>query len=616
MFLSKVKKTLSTTKPTRFISYFHGVSNRPLIYSTIGAHLEKITHNFSNNLAVISQHQKKALTYQELFQEVTKIAASFRALGLKNHDRIGIYSPNCLQWYLVQLAASMANLILVNINPAYQASELEYALNKVECKALVTASKYKHSNYLEILEKIAPEIKTSTVGNLQSQKLPHLKILIKIDEKKTNGFLNFSDLLDFYDSSHMLELNKLKINPDDPTNIQFTSGTTGKPKGATLSHLNILNNGYFIGERVNFSSHDRICSPVPLYHCFGMVLANLGALTRGACVVYPSEGFDAKETLRAASRFECTSLYGVPTMFIECLNELERNRKMNQGKVQEKKVHHKITKQESKADPTQGIFEKESEFYDLSHLRKGIVAGALCPRVLMERLIKEMNLIELTNAYGMTESSPINHQISPQDTFEKKVTTVGKVLPHVEAKIIDEKGHTVPINTPGEVCVRGYSNMLKYWNDPEGTKKTFDNAGWLKSGDVGVVDEHGYLSIVGRIKDMIIRGGENVYPKELESFLMEMENVMDVQVFGVHDEKFGEEICAYIKLRDNQKAFNKASILEFCNTKIAHYKIPKYVRIVNEFPITITGKPQKFKMRDEMNILLKDTQKVLEFKLK
>lgn len=602
-------------KPLRTISYFHGVSHKPLLYSTIGAQLEKTTEKFANNIAVISQHQKKALTYQELFQEVTKLAASFRALGLKKHDRIGICSPNCYQWYLVQMAASMADLILVNINPAYQANELEFALNKVECKALVTASKFKSSNYLEMLDGMAPEIKTSEPGRLNSSRLPHLKTLISIDDKKLNGFYNFSSLMEFHDSSHMRELRKLKIDPDDPTNIQFTSGTTGKPKGAVLSHNNILNNGYFIGERLNYTPNDRICVIVPLYHCFGMVLGNLGAMTRGASVVYPSEGFDPKQVMRAVTRFECTSIYGVPTMFIECLNELEKNRKLSHGKTHEHKPHAPA-KKSKKENPIEGLFDKDSDFYDLSTLKKGIVAGSLCPKVLMERLMNEMNLSELTNAYGMTETSPGSHQTSPQDPFQKKVTTVGKVLPHVQAKIIDEKGDVSSINTPGELCIRGYVNMLRYWNDPEATKKTVDAAGWLKTGDIGVLDEHGFLSIVGRIKDLIIRGGENVYPKEVEDFLMEMENVLDVQVFGVHDEKFGEEICAYIRLKDNQKTFSKQKIVEFCDKKIAHYKIPRYVRIVNEFPVTVTGKPQKFKMREEMNSLLKDPAKANEFKTK
>ena len=600
--------------PFHSISYFHGVSTKPLIYSTIGSQLERTTHKFSSNIAILSQHQRKAITYQELYQNATKIAASFLALGLKKHERIGIYSPNCYQWYLIQMAASLANLILVNINPSYQATELEYALKKVDCKALVMASGFKSSNYLEILQGIAPEISASQAGNLISKKLPNLKILIKIDENKTNGFFNFSELQDLHDTSHILELKKLKISPDDPTNIQFTSGTTGKPKGATLSHMNIINNGYFIGERLNYTAQDRICISVPLYHCFAMVLGNLGALTRGACVVYPSEGFDAKETLKAITKFKCSSIYGVPTMFIECLNEIEKNKKKqdlpNQTK---KKIAQKLKQQTNSYEE---MFDNDPDFYDLSTLKKGIVAGSVCPRILMERLMNEMNLSELTNAYGMTETSPANHQTSSVDSFEKKINTVGKALPHTEAKIIDEKGNTVPFNTPGEICIRGYTVMLKYWNDEDGTRKTIDHAGWLQTGDLGIMDEQGFVTVIGRIKDLIIRGGDNVYPKELEDFLLEMDNVLDVQVFGVHDEKFGEEICAYIRVKDKEKGFRKESVGEFCKKKIAHYKVPKYVRIVEEFPVTVTGKAQKFKMRDEMNSLLRDPTKVLEFKIK
>ena len=607
------------TKNLRFpISYFHGLGNKPILYRTIGDQLEKTTHKFSNNIALISQHQKRAFTYHELFQETTKIAASFIALGLKKHDRIGIYSPNNYQWYIVQLAAAMADLILVNINPAYQANELEYSLNKVECKALITATSFKTSHYIKILEEIAPEIPKSSPGDLISKKLPFLKVLIKIDDSKTPGFLNFSDLSEFHDASHIMELNKLKskIDPDDATNIQFTSGTTGRPKGATLSHLNILNNGYFIGDRLNYTHLDRICVSVPLYHCFGMVMGNLAALTRGACLVYPSEGFNAKESLRAVTRFECTGIYGVPTMFIEYLNELEKNHKQFPSGSHKGLQQSSKPQDSSKKDPLAGLFDRDSEVFDMSHLKKGIVAGALCPRPLMERLIKEMNLTELTNCYGMTETSPVSFQTSSTDSFEKKTSTVGKVLPHLECKLIDDKGRTVAINTPGEFCLRGYSLMKKYWGDHEATHKTIDSSGWLRSGDVGVLDELGYLSIVGRIKDMIIRGGENIYPKEIEDYLMGMDNVMDVQVFGVHDEKFGEEVCAYLRLKDNSKIFEKKKVLEYCKKKIAHYKIPKYVRVVETFPITVTGKPQKFRMRDEVNLMLKDAKMVEELKIK
>ena len=481
---------------THSISYFHGIGSKPILYRTIGEQLELTSQKFSQNIALISQHQQKAFTYHELTQEVHKIAASFVALGLKKHDRIGIYSPNCYEWYLTQLAASLSDLILVNINPAYQVSELEYALNNVECKALITASSFKSSNYLQMLEEIAPEIRKSKLGELKSARLPHLQILIKIQDEKTAGFYNFSDLYEFHDSSHILELNRLrtKIDPDDITNIQFTSGTTGRPKGAALSHLNILNNGYFIGERLNYTHNDRICVPVPLYHCFGMVMANLAALTRGACLVYPSEGFNAKETLRAVSRFDCTSLYGVPTMFIEYLNENEKNKELYQNKPP---VSHKKTEKTKNQDALAGLFENDVEVFDMPNLRKGIVAGALCPRTLMERLIKELNLTELTNCYGMTETSPVSFQTATTDSFEKKISTVGTVLPHIECKIIDEKGRTVEINTSGEFCVRGYSVMKKYWGNHEATHNTIDGSGWLKSGDIGVFDEHGYLSIVG-----------------------------------------------------------------------------------------------------------------------
>lgn len=605
------------------ISYFHGVGLKPILYRTIGKQLEHTTQRHASALAMISMHQKKAFTYQELFQEVNRLAASFLALGLKRHDRIGIYSPNCYQWYLVQLAASMADLILVNINPAYQANELEYALNKVECKALVTATRFKSSEYLKILEEIAPEIKTSRSGSLNSIRLPHLKTLIKIDDEKTIGYYNFNEIMEFHESSHLMELNKIKghIDPDDPTNIQFTSGTTGRPKGATLSHVNILNNGFFIGDRLHYNQGDRICVPVPLYHCFGLVLGNMAAITRGACVVYPSEGFNAKDSLKAASRFQCTSIYGVPTMFIEYLNELDKNKQetaqptSSEAPKEQTKLNQKDL--ESYNSPHANLFQEPiNQRFDLSRLHKGIVAGALCPRALMERLMKEMNLTELTNAYGMTETSPVTFQTSANDSFEKRVSTVGKVLPHVECKLVDDKGRTVPINTPGEYCVRGYVNMIKYWNDPESTMKTINSAGWLRSGDVGILDENGYLSIVGRIKDMIIRGGENVYPKEIEEYLMGFENVMDCQVFGVHDHKFGEEICVWLRLRDPKKEFDKKRVLEFCKGKIAHYKVPKYVMVVDLFPVTVTGKPQKFRMRDDMNLILKDEKNVELYKIR
>ncbi len=539
-------------------SYVHGASPVPLIGETIGAHFDRITMKYREREALVVRHQNVRWKYGELRRRVDNLAAGLQRLGLAPGERVGIWSQNCAEWVLVQFATAKAGLILVNINPAYRRTELEYALNKVQCKALILSPAFKSSNYVEILQDVA-------IG------LPFLKTVIRLGNQKTPGMLNFDELtVDASDAEiEQLEALGRRLQFDDPINIQFTSGTTGSPKGATLTHHNILNNGFFIGEAMRFSERDRLCIPVPLYHCFGMVLGNLACVTHGATMVFPDGGFDPKSVLEAVQAERCTALHGVPTMFIAVLDH------------------------------------PEFERYDLSTLRTGIMAGSPCPVEVMKRVAGRMNMREVTIAYGMTETSPVSFQSSVDDPLERRVSTVGRIQPHIEVKIVDPEGHVVPRGDKGELLTRGYSVMLGYWNDHDKTREAIDAAGWMHTGDLATIDAEGYCNIVGRSKDMVIRGGENIYPREVEEFLYRHPKVQDVQCVGVPDDKYGEELCACVVLRPGMSA-SEEEIREFCRGQIAHYKIPRYVRFVDGFPMTITGKIQKYILRqniaDEMGL--------------
>ena len=546
-------------------SYAHGASDVPLIGETIGIHFDKVAARWPERDALIVRHQGVRLTYSEMQRKVDALAAGLLALGLEPGDRVGIWSPNNTEWALTQFATAKAGLILVNINPAYRLAELDYALNKVGCKALITADHFKTSDYVGMLGELAPEIERSAPGRLQAKRLPSLSALIRIGDGERRGYFRFEDVLAAGGERHRARVNELAstLQFDDPINIQFTSGTTGAPKGATLTHHNILNNGFFIGEAMKLTEADRICIPVPLYHCFGMVLGNLACVTHGAAMVYPSEGFEPLATLEAVDAERCTALYGVPTMFIAELGHPEFKR------------------------------------FDLSSLHTGIMAGSPCPIEVMKRCIGEMHMSEVTIAYGMTETSPVSTQTSADDPLERRVATVGRVHPHVEVKIVDAEGRIVPPGTPGEFCTRGYSVMPGYWDDAEKTAEAVDGARWMHTGDLATMDSEGYFNIVGRIKDMVIRGGENVYPREVEEFLFRHPKIEAVQVVGVPDQKYGEELCAWVKLKPGEAA-SPEEIQGFCKGQIAHYKIPRYIKFVDAFPMTVTGKVQKFMMREHM----------------
>ncbi len=550
---------------TTQLSFVSGVSEKPLIYQTIGNALEAAAQTFPQREALIVRHQNIRWTYAELLQRVDDLAAGLVALGFVPGDRVGIWAPNCAEWALTQFATARAGLILVNINPAYRTYELEYALNKVGCKGLVTAATFKSSDYLAMLAQLAPELDAAEPGKLSSDKLPHLRTVIRLGDDETPGCYNFAAISAMGGAAERQKLDELStlLQPDDEINIQFTSGTTGSPKGATLTHFNILNNGYFVGQAMKFTETDRLCIPVPFYHCFGMVMGNLNCVIHGSAMVIPSDGFDPALTLAAVSEERCTALYGVPTMFIA---ELDLPDFSN---------------------------------YDLSSLRTGIMAGASCPIEVMKRVVAEMNMSEITIAYGMTETSPVSFQSSTDDPLERRVSTVGRIHPHVQVKIIDSAGHTVPSGEKGELCTRGYNVMSGYWDDPYRTREAIDAAAWMHTGDLATIDAEGYCNIVGRVKDMVIRGGENVYPREVEEFLYGHDKIQDVSVFGVPDDKYGEQLCAWIKLKRGEHA-DEAEIKAFCQGKIAHHKAPHYIRFVEDFPMTVTGKLQKFIMRDKM----------------
>ena len=546
-------------------SYVHGASSAPLIGATIGSCFDDACARYASRQALVVRHQDLRLSYAELRERVDRLACGLIRLGLKRGDRVGIWSQNNLEWVLTQFATAKAGMVMVNINPAYRRAELEYALNKVGCRALILAAGFKSSNYLEMIGDLAPELASQAAGPLRAARLPGLQYVIRLGAEQTSGMLNFDSLLTRPTDGELDALAALgnDLQFDDPINIQFTSGTTGVPKGATLSHHNIVNNGHFVGEAMRLTPADRLCIPVPLYHCFGMVLGNMACVTHGAAMVYPAEGFDPLLTLQAVAAERCTGLHGVPTMFIA---ELDHPR-----------------------------FRE----FDLSSLRTGIMAGSPCPVEVMKRVVSEMNMKEVTIAYGMTETSPVSFQSSTEDPIDRRVSTVGRIHPHVEVKVVDANGRIVPRGEPGELLTRGYSVMLGYWDDPQRTAEAIDAAGWMHTGDMATIDEEGYCNIVGRIKDMIIRGGENIYPREVEEFLFRHPRIQDVQVVGIPDEKYGEELCAWIILREGQKA-NEDDVRAFCEGQIAHYKIPRYIRFVEAFPMTVTGKIQKFLIRKQM----------------
>ena len=547
-------------------SIARGAQEPPLIELTIGQMLAQTAAWHPNREGLVVVHQSIRWNWRELLERADALAAGLLGLGLEPGDRVGIWAPNCAEWVLTQFATARAGMVLVNINPAYRRSELEYALNKVECKALVMAPALKTSNYLEILGALAPELAGSRPGQLRAAALPHLRWVLRLGTEESPGMLRFADLPARGGEKDLVRLAQIgaRLRNTDSINIQFTSGTTGFPKGATLTHRNILNNGFFVGEAIRLGAGDRLCIPVPLYHCFGMVMGNLACLTHGATMVYSSEVFDPLAVLQTVAGERCTALYGVPTMFIAELD------------------HPRFAE------------------FDLGSLRTGIMAGSPCPVEVMKRVQSQMHMSEVTIAYGMTETSPVSTQSAVDDPLDRRVSTVGRVQPHLEIQIVGLDGKPVPRGTPGEICTRGYSVMLGYWNDEEKTREAVDAQGWMHTGDLATMDGQGYVNIVGRLKDMVIRGGENIYPREVEEFLYRHPKVRDVQVVGVPDPKYGEELCACIVLREGQEA-TADEIREFCAGQIAHYKVPRYVRFVAGFPMTITGKVQKYVMRKQLS---------------
>jgi fatty-acyl-CoA synthase len=544
-------------------SYVQGNNSPPLIDKTIGALLDEVSAADGSREALVVAHQKVRWTYAELKARCDAFAAGLLSLGLEPGDRVGIWAPNCAEWTIAQFATAKAGLILVNINPAYRLGELEHALRTVGCRTLITAARFKTSDYIGMIRELVPELGNGS-GELNSARLPELRHVISIAGKH-DGCLAFDWILERgrQVGSRRLDAASATVRMDDAVNIQFTSGTTGLPKGATLSHRNLINNAFFVGEATGIEPGSRVCIPVPLYHCFGMVMGNLGCVTHAATMVYPSESFDPLKTLEAVEAERCDVLYGVPTMFIAQLNHGEFPR------------------------------------FDLSSLRRGIMAGAPCPIEVMKEVASAMHMSEITIAYGMTETSPVSFQSSRDDPLELRVSTVGRIQPHLEVKIVDRDGQIVPRGEAGELCTRGYSVMLGYWNDEARTREAVDSDGWMHTGDVATIDDDGYCRIVGRIKDMVIRGGENIYPREVEEYLYQHADIQDVQVFGVPDTKYGEELCAWI-IAKTGATLDEEGVRKFCQDRISHYKVPRYIRFVESFPSTVTGKIQKFAMREAM----------------
>ena len=544
-------------------SYSRGSQDKTLLAMTIGQAFDHTVAQYPDGEALVVRHQQRRYTWRQLAETVDLHARALLALGLQRGDRLGIWAPNCAEWCISQLASAKLGVILVNINPAYRSTELEYVLKQSGCQWLVCAGSFKTSDYHAMLQELLPELAEQPVGRLNCEKLADLRGVISLAPRPPTGFLPWSQLaaLGAGIPPERLTARQASLHFDQAVNIQYTSGTTGFPKGATLSHLNILNNGYMVGESLGLTAQDRLVIPVPLYHCFGMVMGNLGCITHGTTMIYPNDGFDPLLTLAAVAEERASALYGVPTMFIAMLDHPQRGE------------------------------------FDLSSLRTGIMAGATCPIEVMRRVIGEMHMSEVQIAYGMTETSPVSLQTGPDDDLERRVTTVGRTQPQLESKIVDLAGHTVARGEIGELCTRGYSVMLGYWNNPDGTRDAIDDAGWMHTGDLATMDEHGYVRIVGRNKDMIIRGGENVYPRELEEFFFTHPAVADVQVIGIPDERYGEEIVAWVKCHPGHVA-SALELHTWCKGRIAHFKTPKHFKFVDEFPMTVTGKIQKFRMRE------------------
>ncbi|MFG0543589.1 AMP-binding protein [Pseudomonas sp. YQ_5] len=544
-------------------SYTRGRQDRPLLTQTIGQAFDATVARCSDSEALVSRHQGLRYSWRQLAEQVEIHARALIALGVNTGDRVGIWSPNCAQWCILQLASAKVGAILVNINPAYRVGELEYVLRQSGCRWLVCAEAFKTSDYHAMLQELVPELASARPGELASDCLPELRGVISLAANPPAGFLPWHALAERagQTSVEACTARQQSLQFDQPVNIQYTSGTTGAPKGATLSHYNILNNGFMVGESLGLTARDRMVIPVPLYHCFGMVMANLGCITHGSTMIYPNDAFDAELTLRAVAEERATILYGVPTMFIAMLDHPSR-------------AH-----------------------MDLSTLRSGIMAGATCPIEVMRRVIDQMHMAEVQIAYGMTETSPVSLQTGPDDDLELRVTTVGRTQPQLENKLVDADGCIVARGEIGELCTRGYSVMLGYWDNPQATADAIDPAGWMHSGDLAVMDEQGYVRIVGRNKDMIIRGGENIYPRELEEFFYTHPAVADAQVIGIPCSRYGEEIVAWIKLHPGHSA-TAEELQGWCKARIAHFKVPRYIRFVDEYPMTVTGKVQKFRMRE------------------
>ncbi|WP_295314322.1 AMP-binding protein [Roseobacter sp.] len=553
-------------KPINGLSHVIGDSTEPLLNITLPGLLAGQAARLPDHPAAVFRAQNIRWSYAQFAAETDRLAGGLHSIGLRKGDRVGIWSPNRAEWLLTQFATARIGAILVCINPAYRISELEYALNDVGCSALITARSFRGSDYTGMLAELAPELATAAPGDLRAARLPHLRAVIVIgDGAAPAGTLSFDEVCVQGDDVPVPELDAVTadLDPQDPINIQFTSGTTGRPKGACLTHHNIVNNAHFVTGALELTEADRLCIPVPFYHCFGMVMGTLGCVTRGATIVVPGEGFDATETLAAVSDEGCTALYGVPTMFVAEL-----------------------------ALP-------DFASCDLSTLRTGIMAGAPCPVEVMRRVQSRMNMTGVTIAYGMTETSPVSFQSNVDDPLEQRVSSVGRIHPHVEVRIVDDTGATVPVGAQGELLTRGYSVMQGYWGAPEKTAGCIDAQGWMHTGDLATLDENGYCAITGRVKDMILRGGENIYPREIEEFLYTHPDIAQAQVFGIPDRHYGEIVCAWIVLRDNA-ALSPDAVRTWCRENIAHYKVPAHIRFKDSLPMTVTGKPQKFIMRDQM----------------